>query len=122
MKNYMYYNNLLQGRNHKSKKLANNTYAERCSDSINIILYNTDIIKYFPDGRIVLDSGNYKTVTTKDRINQFSPVDIRQEKSKWYIMYNDRESVFYDGITVKNGRIIKPLKEDRKTDRYIKLI
>jgi hypothetical protein len=122
MKNYAYYNGVLQGRNHAQKKLANNTYAERYSDSINIRLYDTNIIKFFPDGRIVLDSGKYRTVTTKDRINQFSPVNIRQEKSKWYIMYNNRESVFYDGITVKNGRIIKPLKEDRKTDRYIKLI
>lgn len=83
--NYQYFNEKLVGRNAKSKKLANNTYCIRNEDSIGIRLHQTNVITYFPNGRVVLNSGGYKTATTKDRINQFSPFRINQDKGIWYV-------------------------------------
>lgn len=58
IRSYAQADSLLTGRNAKSRKLANNTYLERHDDSIVIRLHNTDIVFYFPDGRIVFTSGD----------------------------------------------------------------
>ena len=80
MTTYNELNEILVGRNSQSKILTNNTYAERKDNAISIRLHGTDILIYFPDGRISFNSGGYKTVTTKDRMNRFSPVRIWQNK------------------------------------------
>lgn len=54
--------------------LGANTYISRLpqdENSVNITLYSTDIISWYPDGRIVLRTGGHNTVTTANRINAF---------------------------------------------------
>jgi hypothetical protein len=53
--------------------------------------------------KIILNSGGYRTHTTKARINEFLPSNIRvyQKKYNWYIIKdNDDKNVieFTDGI------------------------
>lgn len=124
MQNYEYYNELLAGRCKLRRKLANHTYAVRDSESrINIRLHGTNVVTYHSNGRITLSSGGWRTPTTKDRINEFSPFRLWQDKGIWSFTSNGTRSMFYDGITImKNGRIIKPLREDKKTERLMKLI
>lgn len=72
---------------------------------LTIKLYSTDILKII-NGKIVLNSGNYRTVTTKNRINQFLPIGlyVYQKNYQWYIKDNRSGNTtikiieFFDGI------------------------
>lgn len=68
------YDAQLQGRNRESRKVGNNTYLKRRGDdTIAVRLHDTDVVTYHRNGDIVLDTGGWMTVTTKDRINSFIP-------------------------------------------------
>jgi hypothetical protein len=67
-----------------------------------IKLYATDILQ-FKGNKIILNSGGYKTTTTKARINQFLPENIRiyQKNYKWFIDNNGKILDFIDGKELK---------------------
>lgn len=103
------YNELFEKleRNHKrgidSKKVANNTYARLDSNGAIVIRYHdTDVVTLFYDGAIRLDSGGWKTLTTKERLNWFLPYSIRvyQESGIWYLSDNKEVYLFEDGLTI----------------------
>lgn len=71
--------------NRESRKLENNTYLKRRSETkIAVQLHNTDVVTYCADGTVILNSGNWKTITTKDRINKYAPCFLYQENSQWF--------------------------------------
>lgn len=69
--------------------------------SIGISYWNTNFVTIYPSGNIELNSSGYRTVTTKSRLNQFTPyrVVIFQKDYVWYIVdsYGDMTE-FVDGI------------------------
>jgi hypothetical protein len=84
-----------------SRLLANNTVKYEKEDGTVVIrLHLTDIITFNTDNTVVLNSGGYKTKTTKSRINEFAPVIITQKSSVWYVYYSGKEYIFKDGITL----------------------
>ena len=88
-------------RNKTSRKVGNNTYAEILSDdTVAIKLHSTYVVKIRADGTYTLNSGGWQTVTTKDRINQYSPVRVYQRKFQWYVSLNGKEYPFMDGMVV----------------------
>ena len=112
-------------------------------ESLAVRYYWTDVITWKPDRRIILNSGGWRTYTTKDRINHYlqyppwktgwfsKPVDcyISQKNSQWYIeRENYREGnyekpLFYDGVVLNSkGTILKPKQIDRKTKTTLRLI
>ena len=94
---------MVQGkRNKTSRKIGNNTYAEILSDNtVAIKLHNTYVVKINPNGTYTLNSGGWQTATTKDRINQYSPVRVYQEKYQWFVTINGKEYPFMDGMVVQ---------------------
>ena len=97
--------------------INNNTvrYKKQGSDNVYVRLYRTDIIVQDNRG-IVLNSGGYKTLTTKNRINEHQELCfVRQEKGIWIVgippgkgRRKEREYIYYDGIRILNsGRIKK---------------
>lgn len=91
-------------KNRESKKVGNNTYLVRITpETIGVRLHNTVVVRIHSDGTYTLDSGGWRTVTTKARINKYSPVRISQRKHEWYV--GDEEIPFHDGIrvTVQHG-------------------
>ena len=80
-----------------SKKVGNNTYLIRLGSDIGVRLHNTVVVTIHNDGTYTLNSGGWQTVTTKDRINQFSPVRVYQSKHVWYVGEGEP---FYDGMKV----------------------
>jgi hypothetical protein len=81
------------------RKLSHNVYAERDGADIVIIFHWTKIIRYRPDGSVVLNSGGYRSVTTKANLNQYSDCTIWQEKYVWYASYgDDKKMEFEDGM------------------------
>src|SRR5713101_190411 len=78
--NYQEADAKLTGRCSQRRKLENNTYLIRCRYTINAIavqLHNTEIIKFFPDGRIEVCNGGFPTSTTHDRLNTYLPRPYR---------------------------------------------
>jgi len=98
--NYDTFSAKLTGRNSQSRKLANHTVLHRVDDStIAIKLHSTDVITYHSDGRIMFDSGGWKTPTTKERMNSFSPARIHQATGSWEISIDAIPANFADRIT-----------------------
>lgn len=88
-------------RNANRRKVGNNTYAEILHDnSVGIMLHSTYVVKIHPDNTYTLQSGGWQTVTTKDRINQYSPVRVYQRKYEWFVKINGKEYPFMEGMIV----------------------
>lgn len=101
---------ILAGRS--SVRLGNNTYLEQ-QHALEIVvrLHRTAIVKFHADGQVTLHTGGYRTVTTKERINQFIKGHVYQRDYAWFYVYpitpgNDaatyaeRTSPFTEGISV----------------------
>jgi len=70
----------------KKRKLANNTYVYRtANDEIRVRLHETEILVFRANGDFLVDVDGWWTVTTRDRINGFSPVNLWSEQGTWYI-------------------------------------
>lgn len=88
-------------RNADRRKVGNNTYAEILPNgSVGILLHSTYVVKINPDNTYTLNSGGWQTLTTKDRINQYSPKRIYQRNFDWFVKINDKEYPFIDGMVV----------------------
>jgi hypothetical protein len=98
-----------------SRKVGNNTYAERLGAGvIGIRLHGTHVV-ILSAHRLVLNSGGWQTVTTKDRINTYLPhpwklVQKKGSWSLWQFVCTNGEGVcslkqgdFYDGVTIDLG-------------------
>lgn len=112
---------LAKGRSKTRRPLpGRSTYIREAEDGrIEVVYHETAVVAYHPDGRVVLDSGGWRTVTTKDRMCTYSPATIHQAKGVWYIKttpngsavdwkewHADPGFVYADGVTVlPNGRI-----------------
>ena len=79
----------------EKRKIANNTYLIKRGENFAIRLHNTDIITITPDGWI-LNSGGFRTRTTKQRINDFTNARVYQEKFEWFI----GDKPFEDGMFI----------------------
>lgn len=73
----------LDGR--ETRKLGNNTYVEvpdYADDIIGVRLHATVIVTYHRDGRIILNTGGWNTPTTRDRLNQLTPLGVSVSGSR----------------------------------------
>ena len=72
--------------NRQERKIGNNTYAEIEHDkSISVRLHGTDVVRFYPNGLVKLNSGGWHTQTTQRRINKYSPVKIFQKNFEWFL-------------------------------------
>jgi hypothetical protein len=86
MQSYTEADTVLTGRCHERRKVANNTWLERRPNGdIGVRLHETDVVTYSPDGSITLDTGGWFTVTTKARINEFTPFVVGSNRGEWYV-------------------------------------
>ena len=104
------------------KRVAPNTYKYTNVDGEEVIrLYATDIILTKPSGVKSYSNGGYQTPTTKDRLNTFGDLAIRQEKGKWICTDKaGNESYFYNGICTAGGAIISPLRPIMRRPIYVR--
>jgi len=113
-----------------SKFIANNTLMIHYKNGITAYrLHNTDIIRInTSNGNITLNNGGYKTSTTKNRINQFTPSNfyLYQKNHIWYINTLKEKFSFYNGITFDlQGNLLSEnktvnIKEVNKIKKSIK--
>jgi hypothetical protein len=139
--NYETANSQLDGRCKLSRKVGNNTYLIRNSrvpwDSIHLKLHNTYIITWYADGRTELNSGGWRTVTTKARMNEYlEGYGISQVRGQWYVGHINpnthgewiEDCLYDDGIvfnpdgTITGGEPIAKVREllalRRKVNRF----
>lgn len=102
----------------KGKPLANNTrlfaedgccpeYAPGVSGvEYSIVLHSTAVVRLCLDDSYRLDSGGWRTVTTKARINEYAPGKVRCERGVWYWVGAGGRYRFVDGMRVDGaGRV-----------------
>lgn len=78
-----------------SRKIDNNTYLVRgYADTLAVRLHNTEVVTYFPDGRIMLNTGGYETTTTKRRMNSYSSAYVYQKDCEWYVVHKGITKLF----------------------------
>ncbi len=106
--------NLLNGK--IQKKINHNTYLRNDGNgNLSIVFYNTAIVTICEDGTYVLNSGGFRTVTTKERIRQYTPAKLYQEKKQWMI----GDELFTDGVIVgEDGEIVPEVPFKKTANRY----
>jgi len=92
----------------RKRKLANNTYLTQPEPGRYAIrLHDTDVVTYVPH-RTILRTGGWLTTTTKDRINEFSPAQVWQEKGEWWVRCGTVAIPFQDGMEIEpDGSVIR---------------
>lgn len=73
-------------RDKRSKPVANNTRVEKRGENAYALrLHATDIATYYEDGRIEINAGGWRTVTTAQRLGQFVTRHVYSERGTWYV-------------------------------------
>lgn len=99
------------------KPLGRNTRLFKKGEDFVIQFHRTNVVTIHADGTYTLNSGGWQTSTTKERINEFSPVRIYQKSFAWYVMpaYNPRlvenekpslPPTFEDGMRVDHAGFV----------------
>jgi hypothetical protein len=103
-----------------SKKVKNNTRLTIYANGDKVLrLHSTDIITWIGN-KIILNSGGWRTTTTKSRMNEFLPKDIKifQKEGDWYVEYKGDYVVrFNDGI-----QLVLKLNKNNALENYFNKI
>lgn len=73
----------------------------------NYFYHDTPVVGVFSNGEIMLNSGGYRTRTTKLAMNQASNQDnlgfqVYQRKSHWYVSWRGQELPFEDNMVLSS--------------------
>jgi hypothetical protein len=68
-----------------------------------IKLHSTHIISYFANGEVELNSGGWRTSTTKNRMNEYAPVGISQYRGLWTVRYAGKDYPYADGMVINTS-------------------
>jgi hypothetical protein len=96
---------LMAGRDKAQRTIATHTrLARRGPHDIAVQYHATDVVTYHQDGTVTLNTGGYETVTTKRRINDYTPrgLSVFARNFAWFVVidYDWSDPVpFVDGMT-----------------------
>lgn len=88
----------------KTKVIGNNTKLVRKRGDIAIELHGNEVIRFLQDRNVaVLRDGGYRSSTTKDRLNRYTPSDfsVVQRDYEWYAVRGDEKQPFRNGMKVR---------------------
>lgn len=85
-----------------------NTFERQEGGETVIRLHGTDIVRKHPNGSVTLNSAGWKTVTTKDRMNDHMPAgcQLYSDKGQWFVRkgsWGDANALivpYFDGMVV----------------------
>jgi hypothetical protein len=96
----------------KPRKVAHNTVVRLRGEDVQIVLHNTPVVTYHPDGSFTLATGGWLTTTTKQRMNACSPCYVNQRQGVWHVVTGAGEHDYvFDGDSMTfdaNGKRIEP--------------
>jgi hypothetical protein len=91
----------------------------RRGDNFAVRLHNTDVLTFKGNGDIVLDTDGWRTVTTKQRMNEFQNVAmVWSERGVWYVTlghngWNHENAIPYaDGITLHSDGMVSGVGDE----------
>ena len=91
-------------RNSLSKIIGNNTYVRLNHKCAELILHGSVLVRWHSDNVTVeVFNGGYASVTTKSRLNDFSPVSVYQKRGNWYF---SNGKPFVSGSKFVNGILV----------------
>lgn len=74
-------------------------WLERDGRDIVVVHHATPIIRYRPDGAIVLDCAGYRSTSTKANLNRYTGFSVWQKDFVWYVSDGiGNEEIFVDGL------------------------
>lgn len=94
---------MLKGRS--SRKIANNTtLIDQSEGVIGLRLHSTVVVVFDDSGHIILNTGGYRTTTTKDRLNRVARAhgySVFAKDFDWFVQKRGEEPIpFEDGFTI----------------------
>jgi hypothetical protein len=115
----------------KARRIARNTFDYTGVDGLRRIrLHQTDVVTFLPGGRVKLDSGGWRSMTTKERMSGATPYNIRATGGVWNVTRvteSARQSVaYFDGIILPDAfasatrKGAAAVKRDEKTQEAIR--
>lgn len=86
----------------------NNTKITENDGMTCIRLHKTEVVR-FNGEVIILDSGGWRTVTTKTRMNQTSNeyglgYSVFADKGIWYVKHNGNTTLYHDGMRLERNK------------------
>ena len=89
----------------RTNKLGTHCTTVSKSEEVTRVTYHQTVVVAFNDKEIVLDSGGWRSATTKQRINQASNqfglnLSVYQSKGDWYVDYQGVTLDFRDGLVL----------------------
>jgi len=103
-----------------SRKIANNTTLVDLGDgSIGLRLHSTCVVTFNADGSLVLATGGWQTVTTKDRINRVIRAHgwtLYAKAREWFLTHRDGGTLhFREQFVIPAAAPREPRREDHCT-------
>lgn len=99
----------------KSRLIDRNTLEWHDANGDRVVrLHLTDILRFKPDGSVVIDTNGWHTVTTKDRLNRLLPSGWNvSSDGGWIIRTPKGVWPFADGVTFTEDGAPTPMSERR---------
>ena len=92
----------------KGKPLANNTRLYKRGDEFEIVLHQTAVVSVLPEGKYIVRTGGWNTLTTRDRLNRYAPGRFFTEKGilYWSPRAGANPIIFEEGMIVgEEGKV-----------------
>lgn len=82
--------------------------------------HQTDIVRIHEDGSVLLNSGGFRTATTKSRMNDYLPpgVSLFQKDGEWYIRHSNKLLTPYEDRMTVYGDNHRSNPKDDGTTRF----
>ena len=99
-----------------TRRTSCNTLIDNDSNRVLMVTYHsTPVVKVINDRYVVLNSGGFRTNTTKRRMNQASlqyslGFQVYQVNFEWYVSIGEEVSPFYDGIVIDTRKDVISLE------------
>lgn len=113
----------------RAKIIARNTFKRTAPNGDTVIrLHHTDIVRISPKGKVTLNSGSWRTMTTKARMQRYMPdgYQLISDRGLWYVVRVEHSYVwdkrnprvaFYDGTTVPDCFNATALRKAQTAER-----
>ncbi len=94
----------------KGKPISTSTRVVQRGEDYAVRYHETDVVTYKADGSIVLNTGGWLTMTTKERMTEHLPAGYRvaSVKGRWFLMTYDSTPIGPDTFAWRDGITITP--------------
>jgi hypothetical protein len=88
------------------KPIGANTRIMRRDDCYALRFHATDILTFMPSGAVRYDTGEWRTVTTKVRMNKYGPACVYSDRGIWHIKPRTPGPTWTGGAPYVDGCIV----------------